>query len=156
MDQSDSAHFSYETVSGAGAGGGMIVHGRCHCGEITFEAEVDPEEVFVCHGEDSRVLSSSAFLTVVPCRRNAFFPLAGTPRFYIMKAEGGGRRALAFCGTCGTAIHSTDADDRGADFILRTGILVEAATLSPRHQTCTESALPWLGTIPGLPGRSRS
>ncbi|MEL6765937.1 MAG: GFA family protein [Pseudomonadota bacterium] len=133
----------------------MIVHGRCHCGEITFEAEIDPEEVFVSHSQDSQVLSSSAFLTLVPCRRNAFYPIAGTPRFYIMKAEGGGRRALAFCGTCGSAIHSTDADDRNADFILRTGVLAEAATLVPRRQTWTDSALPWLSQIPHLPGRRR-
>ncbi|MEL6574281.1 MAG: GFA family protein [Pseudomonadota bacterium] len=134
----------------------MIVHGRCHCGEITFEAEIDPEEVFICHSQDSQVLSSSAFLTVVPCRRNAFYPIVGTPRFYIMKTAGGGRRALAFCGTCGTGIHSTDADDRGADFLLRTGILAEAATLAPRRQTGTQTALPWLGEIPSLPGRSGS
>ncbi|MEM7498838.1 MAG: GFA family protein [Pseudomonadota bacterium] len=133
----------------------MMVHGRCHCGGVTFEAEVEPDEAFICHCTDCRALSASAFRTLVRCRRNAFYPLTGTPRFYIKKAESGARRALAFCGNCGSAIHSTDADDRAADYFIRTGVLAEAAALAPRRQLWTVSALPWLERIPHLPGRPR-
>jgi hypothetical protein len=27
----------------------MKIDGRCHCGEITFEAEVDPDALNICH-----------------------------------------------------------------------------------------------------------
>ena len=32
----------------------MKVQGRCHCGEITYEAEVEPGSVNVCHCRDCR------------------------------------------------------------------------------------------------------
>ncbi|MEO0425995.1 MAG: GFA family protein [Pseudomonadota bacterium] len=134
----------------------MIVHGSCHCGAITFEAEIHPEEVFLTHSADGRALSGAAFGVLVPCRRNAFYPVSGTPRFYIKQGEGGRRRAIAFCGNCGSPIHSTDADDREADFILPTGILSEVALLPPRRQVWTDNAVPWLSQIPRLPGRPRS
>ena len=27
----------------------MQIDGQCHCGKITYEAEIDPEAVSVCH-----------------------------------------------------------------------------------------------------------
>ncbi|MEM6944717.1 MAG: GFA family protein [Pseudomonadota bacterium] len=129
----------------------MIVHGSCHCGSITFEAEIDPEDVFICHCTDCRALSGTAFRTIVLCRHHNFFPLTGTPRFYIKKADSGARRALAFCGDCGSPIHSTDADDRMADYAIRTGVLSEAAELVPKRQIWSASALPWLYRINDLP-----
>lgn len=35
----------------------MKINGRCHCGEITFEAEGDPNAVNVCHCTDCQTLS---------------------------------------------------------------------------------------------------
>ena len=39
----------------------MKVRGRCHCGEITYEAEVKPGTVNVCHCRDCQMLSGTAF-----------------------------------------------------------------------------------------------
>src|SRR5689334_18981220 len=39
----------------------MKIDGRCHCGEITFEAEVDPDALHICHCTDCQTLSGSAF-----------------------------------------------------------------------------------------------
>jgi hypothetical protein len=50
----------------------MKIDGRCHCGFITFEAEVDPEKVVVCHCTDCQTLSGSAFRTVALTRENTF------------------------------------------------------------------------------------
>lgn len=30
----------------------LKIDGACHCGNITFEAEVDPEKVLICHCTD--------------------------------------------------------------------------------------------------------
>jgi hypothetical protein len=44
----------------------MRVNGSCHCGQITYEAEVDPARVGVCNCTDCQVLSGSAFRVSVP------------------------------------------------------------------------------------------
>jgi hypothetical protein len=43
------------------AGRRMKIDGHCHCGEITFTAEVDPEALNICHCTDCQTLSGSAF-----------------------------------------------------------------------------------------------
>ena len=43
----------------------MKVDGHCHCGEITFEAEVDPDAVNICHCTDCQTLSGTAFASSV-------------------------------------------------------------------------------------------
>ena len=39
----------------------MKVTGDCHCGHITYEAEVDPVTVRVCHCTDCQRLTGTAF-----------------------------------------------------------------------------------------------
>jgi hypothetical protein len=42
----------------------MKIDGHCHCGQITFEAEVDPTALTICHCTDCQTLTGSAFSTV--------------------------------------------------------------------------------------------
>ncbi len=44
----------------------MKVEGRCHCGQITYEATVDPEKVSICHCTDCQMLTGSAYRATVP------------------------------------------------------------------------------------------
>jgi len=37
----------------------MHVEGNCHCGQIKFRAEVDPDQVEICHCTDCQTLSRS-------------------------------------------------------------------------------------------------
>jgi hypothetical protein len=37
----------------------MKIDGRCHGGYITYEAEIDPEKVMICHCADCQDLSGS-------------------------------------------------------------------------------------------------
>ena len=50
----------------------MKVDGGCHCGFITFEAEVDPADVGVCHCTDCQSLSGTAFTAYVFAPRAGF------------------------------------------------------------------------------------
>ena len=52
----------------------MQIDGQCHCGSITFEAEVDPEEVSGCHCTDCQTLTGSPM-------RGGFFRDPRAPNF---------------------------------------------------------------------------
>jgi hypothetical protein len=39
----------------------MKIDGRCHCGYITYEAEIEPEKVMICHCADCQTLSAPHF-----------------------------------------------------------------------------------------------
>lgn len=128
----------------------MKVDGACHCGYLTFEAEIDPADVIVCHCTDCQVLSSSAFRIVVPAKPGSFHFLTGEPTIYVKTAESGNRRNQAFCPKCGTAIYSAPADGNSQYFGLRVGALRQRAELEPRTQYWRRSRLPWLAHVTEL------
>src|SRR3954451_10970615 len=92
----------------------MKVDGRCHCGEITFEAEVDPDALHICHCTDCQTLSGSAFRANIPAPAEHFVLLSGKPKTYVKTAESGNKRLHAFCGTCGAPIYSSAVEIRRA------------------------------------------
>lgn len=127
----------------------MKVEGACHCGRITFEAEIDPARVRVCHCTDCQSLSGSAFRITAPTREADFHLLTGTPKQYIKTAESGAQRVQAFCGECGSPIYATSAAGHDRTIGIRVGTLRQRAQLMPGRQFWCRSKLPWLPTLPG-------
>ncbi|HJS78077.1 MAG TPA: GFA family protein [Burkholderiales bacterium] len=126
----------------------MRIDGSCHCGRITYEADIDPDKVGVCHCTDCQTLSGSAFVVYVPVPKEAL-TLRGEPKLYVKTAESGSRRAQAFCPECGTRIYAS-ADTDPQVFNLRIGTVHQRASLAPKTQLWCRSALPWtmdLGSI---------
>ena len=133
----------------------MNVTGACHCGQIAYEAEVDPDRVGVCHCTDCQVLTGSAFRVSVPSLPGTFRLLRGTPRVYLKIAESGSRRRHSFCPSCGAPISaSADVDDPPTRS-LRVGGLAQRAQLPPKRRIWCRSALPWSQDIGALPGIER-
>ena len=127
----------------------MKVHGRCHCGSIAYEADVDPARVSACHCTDCQTLSGSAFRVSVPAPRESF-RLTGEPRRYIKVAESGNRRIHAFCGECGGPVYSCAIDDPPT-YTLRVGCLDQRAELPPRRQIWCQSAVAWSMDLRDVP-----
>ena len=126
----------------------MKVDGGCHCGYITYEAEVDPGAVTICHCTDCQTLSGTAFRTVVRAPHAGFLITRGEPKQYIKTAESGNKRVQAFCGECGTPIYSAAPDF--AAYNIRLGTARQRAELAPRVQIWSGSALPWLPELGGV------
>jgi len=127
----------------------MKVHGSCHCGFITFEADADPEKVGLCHCTDCQTGSGSAFRTSVRVAGSAFTMLSGEPTIYIKTtSDSGNPRAQAFCPKCGTPIYSTTPGDGPKDsYIVRWGSLRERDQFVPKAQNWFRSAQPWVTSI---------
>jgi hypothetical protein len=134
----------------------MQIDGGCHCGNIKYEAQVDPETVGVCHCTDCQVLSGSAYSISVPARREAFRLLSGEPKIYVKTADSGAQRAQAFCPQCGTRIYATAANAPRI-FNIRLGTVRQRAELPPKLQHWCRSALPWvmeLGSVAQIAGQA--
>src|SRR5208337_4532704 len=84
----------------------MKVTGGGDCGRITYEAEVDPATVRVCHGTDCQRLTGTAFRAAIPSLPGTFRLTSGTPTIYVKTAESGRQRHHAFCPECGTPIYA--------------------------------------------------
>src|SRR3954463_8829942 len=97
----------------------MHIEGSCHCGRITFSAEVDPAKAIACHCTDCQVLSGSPFRVVVPAPIETFI-LKGEPKRYLKVAESGNHRMQAFCPECATPLFAT-APENATHVMIRTG-----------------------------------
>jgi hypothetical protein len=118
------------------------VDGRCHCGRIRYEAEVDPEAVGICHCSDCQTLTGSAFRVTVQAPA-ASFVLQGQPKIYVKTADSGRQRAHAFCPDCGSPVYAAALKDTPT-YSLRVGQLRQRAQLgAPKRQIWCQSALPW-------------
>ncbi|MDP7546047.1 MAG: GFA family protein [Alphaproteobacteria bacterium] len=131
----------------------MKIDGGCHCGNITYEAVIDPEGVVVCHCTDCQALSGSAFRTVVFSLEDAFKLLSGEPKIYIKTAASGATRVQAFCPECGSQIYATSPGDGPKVHGIRLGTVRQRGELAPRKQVWHRSAQAWvvdLGAIPAI------
>ena len=123
----------------------MKIDGACHCGKITFEAEVDPAAVAICHCTDCQRLTGSVYRANIAAPASTFV-LRGEPKSYIKTAESGNKRRHAFCGDCGTPIYAS-AIDAPQSYSLRIGTITQRAALTPRRQIWRRSALPWINNL---------
>lgn len=133
----------------------MKIDGACHCGSITYEAEIDPKKVAICHCTDCQTLSGSPYRAFVPAAPGLFKLLTGQPKVYVKRAETGAERAQGFCPECGTPIYSAGAKDTSS-FVLRMGAIRQRAELRPHRQYWCRSSLAWvtdLGLFRGWPNR---
>lgn len=127
----------------------MLINGTCHCGSISFTAEIDPSRVMICHCTDCQVLSGAPFRAIVAASI-AKFSLRGTPKSYVKVAQSGNRRALVFCPECGTPLYAT-APENSTSVNIRLGCVQQRAELKPAVQIWHHSALPWLADLTSIP-----
>ena len=132
----------------------MKVDGGCHCGLITFEAQIDPADVGVCHCTDCQSLSGTAFTTYVFAPRAGFRLLTGTPKIYYKTGSSGAKRAQGFCPECGSRIYASAAVAEPERYNLRLGTIRQRHELRPQVQIWCRSALDWvmdLGSVKQVP-----
>jgi hypothetical protein len=129
----------------------MKVEGRCHCGAITYEAEVKPGTINVCHCADCQMLTGSAFRANIQAPADTFRILQGEPRRYMKTGDTGAKRAHAFCADCGTPVYSS-APENPQTYSLRVGALKQRFELgSPQRQIWTKRRLPWVPLLSQVP-----
>src|SRR5215510_1016895 len=124
----------------------MKIDGRCHCGAITYEAEVDPAKVLVCHCTDCQSLSGSAFRVSVPAEGDSFMLKSGKLKVYVKTADSGTRREQAFCPDCGSPIYAS-AVGGAPPMSIRVGSIRQRDQLIPRKQVWFRSAQRWLSDL---------
>lgn len=133
----------------------MTIHGKCHCGDIVFEAHADPDRSVICHCTDCQIMSGGPYRSIVQVKEATFNLLQGEPKPYFKVGDSGNRRELCFCANCGSHIYATSVVEDvplGQRMLgIRTGLLQEVAQLTPQVQVWCQSKVPWAQNIASLP-----
>ena len=129
----------------------MKIDGQCHCGHITFEAEIDPEKTSLCHCTDCQTLSGAPYRASVPAASEDFRILTGEPASYVKVADSGNRRVQTFCPHCGSPIYATAYGDPTAILNIRVGAIRQRNELVPRRQVWSRSRQRWTTDLSAIP-----
>jgi hypothetical protein len=127
----------------------VLQHAYLRCGKITYEAEIDPDAVSVCHCTDCQQIFGSVFRVNVPAAANRF-TLCGELKSYIKTADRGKLRRHTFCGDCGAAICSC-AVENPESYALRVGAITHGVRLVPHRQRWRRSPLAWVDNLAAMP-----
>ena len=131
----------------------MHIHGRCHCGALSYEADVEPGTVAICHCSDCQAFAGAPYRAMIR-PDPASYEMRGTPKQYLKTADSGRQRAQGFCGTCGSHLYAADPD--GKNLSLRIGVIAERYELGgPARQIWCDSALDWAFDLNAVPRSDR-
>lgn len=130
----------------------MKIEGRCHCGRIAFEAEIDPGAVSLCHCTDCQTMTGSAYRVSVAAPAAGFVLKSGQPKIYVKTtADSGNKRVQAFCPDCGTPLYACADGGNPPTYTLRVGAIEQRAQLTPKRQIWCRSARPWAMDLKEVP-----
>ena len=123
-----------------------IRHGRCLCGDVTFEVTGRPLWIAHCHCESCRRATSSPFTTYVGVRSEAVRFGGGPVKTYASSPE----VERGFCPRCGSPISYRSAKWPG-EVHLFAATFEDAAALEPRAHVNVADSLPWADLHDQLP-----
>ena len=121
----------------------MKIDGTCHCGFITYEAEIDPDRVYVCHCTDCQSITGSAFRWAVSVAEENFKLLSGEPKTYVKTADSGATSHQLFCPVCASPLYAVSIGEGPSFFNLRLGTARQRALLPPKSQYWCRSSQHW-------------
>ena len=133
----------------------MKIDGQCHCGSVRYEANIEPDEVSICHCTDCQMLTGSAYRVTVMAARDGIRLTGNEPKTYIKTAESGQKRIQQFCAECGSPMFTTGLREDAEVWGIRWGTIRQRRELAPRRQIWCRSALPWIHDLRDLPGSER-
>lgn len=111
------------------AASASIRTGGCQCGAVRYEVNGPTLRLVVCHCNECRKQSASAFGVSVFVTRDALRVTRGAPKFWSRPTDSGRVLEGAFCPDCGSRLWHQRADGTG-DVSVKAGSLDEPVDLS--------------------------
>ncbi len=111
----------------------MHIDGQCHCGRVTYRADIDPERVSICHCTDCQALTGSPYRVTAICSAEQIRITGQAPKIYARTGDNGRTRYQHFCGECGSPLF-TSGEGGPDDWGIRWGSIRQRNRLKPTRQ----------------------
>ena len=134
----------------------MKIDGQCHCGHVTYRADIDPQQVSICHCTDCQALTGSPYRVTVICSGEQHPDERETRRKSTPgPATTAASRFQQFPAERGSPLFTSGEGAAPNDWGIRWGsIRQREEACGPMRQIWCRSAVPWINDSSGyLPGR---
>ncbi len=129
-------------------GSDAVWRGGCQCGAVRYEVSGPVLRLVVCHCNECRKQSASAFGVSVFVARGALRVTRGAPKLWARPTDSGRVLEGAFCPDCGSRLWHRRADGAG-DISIKAGSLDEPVDLSGAVHIWTSRKLDGVLIPPG-------
>jgi len=130
-----------------------MITGGCRCGAIRYRLGAEPVAVRVCWCRDCQYWGAGNATVNLMVRRDSL-QVDGEPAGYESLAASGHHMRREFCGTCGSALFSSAAENLEYQ-VVRAGSLDDPSRFPPQMVIWTDSAPDWAIFPSGLPSYPR-
>lgn len=128
-----------------------MVTGHCLCSQVTYSYDGEVGPANLCHCEDCRRCTGSAFNVGVRLRAAAFQITSGVPKSFTKAGDSGTLLTRWFCSDCGSPLFTT-SPKHPAFLYVKAGTLDDPSIVRVERQIWLASAVPWRYIDPHLPG----
>ena len=118
--------------------------GGCLCGAIRFEVNGEPIREAMCHCDDCRRVTGSAFATNIFFKTEDIVITKGTPKEFQHKADSGNTMTKGFCENCGSQIFTESSGSGGAAKGIKIGAFDDVKNLRPKVELFISRHLPFI------------
>lgn len=125
-----------------------MLKGSCLCGNIRYEVEIIPEQVFNCHCKFCRKAHGADYATVAVAKYSTFKLFDEKSSLKEHQNGAGGFRA--FCSECGTRLMNY-APDKNMFFAIMLSTIDSPISFKPVAHANTESKANWCEPYAGIP-----
>ncbi|HSU04276.1 MAG TPA: GFA family protein [Acetobacteraceae bacterium] len=118
------------------------ITGGCLCGEVRYNANVEPAFIGLCHCRNCQKESGSAFAIVVGIPQAAL-SVQGELKTYKDTGDTGKAMFRRFCPNCGSTVVD-EAEMMPGVLMLQVGTLDDPSWVKPTMEIYCDSAQPWV------------
>lgn len=128
----------------------MRITATCLCGASRLTLGQPLEAAGICHCEDCRKCTGSAFNISVPFGVSEEFFVQGPTHSYTKSVDGGQELSRHFCSKCGSPLFTSSPKHPDRVFV-KAGVLDDPSIVKPAYECWTQSSVPWSNIDVGLP-----
>lgn len=125
-----------------------MVEGSCLCGNIKYQVEINPEQIFNCHCKFCRKAHGADYVTVAVANASTLKVVDEKGLLREHQNDIGGFRA--FCSDCGTRLFNY-APDKNMYFGISLSTVDTPIEFNPVAHANTESKASWCEPYEGIP-----
>ena len=129
----------------------MKIDGACLCGQIRYEAEIDPAAIMVCHCTDCRRHSGAPMVAWTMYLQGTVRVTKGKPKIYESSATG--RRH--FCSDCGTGLFYTNETSLPGIIDIQSATYDDPSAVPVRAHIQIADRISWMEKAHELPAFER-
>jgi hypothetical protein len=121
----------------------MAFSGGCQCGAIRYEVKGEPAFAAICHCDDCRRSSGTAFATNVFVKADDLAVVKGQTKAFAHPTASGSTMTREFCPDCGSPLFGHSSAGSGMRAV-RVGSLDDASFVKPGVEVWTMRKLPFV------------